>query len=74
MSVETFLTLTGGPLSSGGARSGVLAALIAQALGASEAANLVIGVVAALAAAVGYGTLVFRQMTRAWRALSPRFP
>lgn len=53
---------------------GVLAALIAQTLGASEAANLVIGVVAALAAAVGYGTLAFRQMIRAWNALSPRFP
>jgi hypothetical protein len=53
---------------------GVLTALIAQTLGAPEAVNLVIGVVAALAAAVGYGTLASRQMTRAWRALRPRFP
>lgn len=53
---------------------GVLAALIAQTLGAPEAANVMIGVVAALAAAVGYGTLAFRAMTKAWRALRPRFP
>ncbi len=53
---------------------GVLAALIAQTFGASEAANVVVGVVAALAAALGIGTLSFRAMTQAWRALPPRFP
>lgn len=53
---------------------GVLAALIAQTLGAPEATTVVVGIVAALAAAVGIGTLAFRAMTQAWRALPPRFP
>lgn len=53
---------------------GVLAALIAQTLGAPETANVVVGIVAALVAAIGIGTLAFRAMTRAWRAFPPRFP
>ncbi len=53
---------------------GVLAALIAQTIGASEAVNVVVGVAAALAAAIVIGTLAFRAMTQAWRALPPRFP
>ncbi len=53
---------------------GVLAALIAQTLGAPEVVTVVVGVVAALAALVTQGVLAFRAMTRAWRALLPRFP
>lgn len=54
---------------------GVLAALIVQTLGASNvAATVAVGVIAALVAAVAHGTLAFRAMTRAWRAIHPRFP
>jgi hypothetical protein len=54
--------------------AGVLAALIADALGTPEAATVAVGVVAALAVAFGYGMLAFRAITRAWHAVRPRFP
>lgn len=53
---------------------GVLAAIIAQLLGAQDAVILAVGVVAALAAVVGHGALAYRAITRAWRAIRPRFP
>jgi hypothetical protein len=54
--------------------AGVLAALIAQALGAPDAASLAVGVVAALAAALGHAALAFRSIKRGARAIRPRFP
>ncbi|HEV8192630.1 MAG TPA: hypothetical protein VGP82_14285 [Ktedonobacterales bacterium] len=53
---------------------GVLAALIAATLGAPDAVNLVVGVVAALVATVGFGTLAYRSITSTRRAHRPRFP
>jgi hypothetical protein len=53
---------------------GVLAALIAQTLGAPAAASGILGVVAALAAALGHGVWAFRGVTRMWHAVRPRFP
>jgi hypothetical protein len=53
---------------------GVLAALVADTLGASDAAVVAVGVVAALTAAAGIGTLAFRTMSQGPRAHRPRFP
>jgi hypothetical protein len=53
---------------------GVFAALIADTLGASDVIDVVAGVVAALATAICFGTLAFRQFTGARRAHQPRFP
>jgi hypothetical protein len=53
---------------------GVLAALIAQTLGAPDEVSVAVGGAAALAAAVGQGVLAFRAMRRAWRAHHPHFP
>jgi hypothetical protein len=53
---------------------GVLAALVTDTLGASDAAVVAVGVVAALAAAAGIGTLAFRAMSQGPRAHRPRFP
>lgn len=53
---------------------GVLAALVADTLGAPDSANIVVGVLAALAAAVGFGVLAFRTFTSARQAHHPRFP
>jgi hypothetical protein len=53
---------------------GVLAALVTDMLGASDAAVVAVGVVAALAAAAGIGTLAFRAMSQGPRAHRPRFP
>ncbi|HEX9412850.1 MAG TPA: hypothetical protein VF916_05055 [Ktedonobacterales bacterium] len=54
--------------------TGVLAALIAAAFGAPDAANVAVGVVVALAAAVGHGALAFSSITGTRRAHRPRFP
>lgn len=54
--------------------AGVLAALVADTLGAPDALSIVVGVVAALAAAVGHGVWAFRGIRRALRATHPRFP
>jgi hypothetical protein len=54
---------------------GVLAALIADMLGASDATDVVVGVIAALAAAAGIGALSARWRTQGRRqAHHPRFP
>jgi hypothetical protein len=53
---------------------GVLAALIANTLGAPDTVAVVVGVITALLTAVGHGALVNRRIRNAWRALPPRFP
>lgn len=53
---------------------GALAALIADTLGASDAVDVAVGVVVALAAATGLGALAVRSMRRDLRAHRPRFP
>ncbi len=53
---------------------GVLAALIADTLGASDALDVAIGIVAALVTATAFGVLAFRAFTGARRAHHPRFP
>ena len=53
---------------------GVLAALIADTLGASDVIDVVVGVVAALVTAACFGVLAFRQFTGARRAHRPQFP
>jgi hypothetical protein len=54
--------------------AGVLAALTAAAFGTPDAANVAVGVVVALAAAVGHGALAFRSITSTRRAHRPCFP
>jgi hypothetical protein len=54
--------------------AGVIAALIAEALRIPSTASVIIGVIAALAAAFGHGAMVFRAMTRGRREHQPRFP
>jgi hypothetical protein len=54
--------------------TGVLAALIAQTLGAPDGVSVVVWVVAALAAAVGHVAWAFREIRRARRTYHPRFP
>lgn len=54
--------------------AGVLAALIADTLGAPDVVDVVVGVVAALAAAAGFGLLAFRTIASGRRAHHPRFP
>jgi hypothetical protein len=54
--------------------TGVLAALIAQTLGAPDEVSAAIGVVAALAAAVVFVAWGFRMIARAQRTYRPRFP
>ncbi|HEX5546682.1 MAG TPA: hypothetical protein VFX24_04675 [Ktedonobacterales bacterium] len=53
---------------------GVLAALIADTLGASDAIDVVVGIIAALAAAAGFGMLAFRMISSARRTHRPQFP
>src|SRR5690348_3263150 len=53
---------------------GVLAALIADTLGASDALDVAGGLVAALVTATGFGVLAFRAFPGARRAHHPRFP
>lgn len=53
---------------------GVLAALVADTLGAPDAADVAAGVVAALVATVGLGALAFRSMKRDRQAYHPCFP
>ena len=53
---------------------GVLAALIADTLGASDVVDVAVGVIAALAAAIGFGVLASRTISSARRAHRPRFP
>jgi hypothetical protein len=53
---------------------GVIAALIAESLNAPGTTNVVVGILAALAAAIGHGVLVFRAITRGRSGHQPRFP
>ena len=53
---------------------GVFAALIAQILGAPDAAVVATGAVAALAGVMGFAVLVLWARTRVWRGVHPRFP
>lgn len=53
---------------------GVLAALIADTLGAPDAIDVAVGVIAALAAAAGFGVLASQMISAARRAHRPRFP
>jgi uncharacterized membrane protein YuzA (DUF378 family) len=53
---------------------GVFAALIADTLGASDAIDVAVGIIAALAAATGFGMLASRMISNARRAHRPRFP
>lgn len=53
---------------------GVFAALIADTLGASDVIDVVVGIIAALAAAAGFGVLAFRTISSLRRAHRPRFP
>jgi hypothetical protein len=53
---------------------GVLAALIAQLLGAPDAAAVAIGAIATLAAVMGFAVLVYRARRRVWRTVHSRFP
>jgi ABC-type transport system involved in cytochrome bd biosynthesis fused ATPase/permease subunit len=53
---------------------GVLVAIAAHALGASEQASVIIGVLAALAATAALATVVFRATIRGRRGHHPRFP
>jgi hypothetical protein len=52
----------------------VLAALIAQLLGAPDALALAIGVIAALVAVIGFAALVARARARVWHRVRPHFP
>ena len=54
--------------------AGVLAALIADTLGAPDVMDVVVGVIAALAVAAGFGMLAFRTIAAGRRAHHPRFP
>lgn len=54
--------------------AGVLAALIADTLGASDVTNVVVGIVAALAAAIGFGLLAATTIAGVRREYRPRFP
>ena len=54
--------------------AGVLAALVAQTAGAPEAVVVALGVVGALAAAIGLGALTSRTLARKRRLYRPRFP
>ncbi|HEX8034863.1 MAG TPA: hypothetical protein VF510_13490 [Ktedonobacterales bacterium] len=53
---------------------GVLAALIAQVAGASEAIVVAVGVVTALTAVIGLGALASRAIARKRQLYPPRFP
>jgi hypothetical protein len=53
---------------------GVLAALVADTLGARDTVDLVVGVIAALAVSVGFCVFAFRSMQRSRRAHRPLFP
>jgi hypothetical protein len=54
--------------------AGIIAALIAEALGATGAVNLVVGVVAALAAAFGHAMKVRAGFKQGRGGYTPRFP
>jgi len=53
---------------------GVLAALIADTLGAPDALNIAVGIVAALVAVVAFGMLAYHSIRSARQAHHPRFP
>jgi hypothetical protein len=53
---------------------GVFAALVAVSLGASETVTVAAGVIAALAAVVGFGAIAFWSITSGRRRYRPRFP
>jgi hypothetical protein len=54
--------------------AGVLAAVIADTLGASDAVDVAAGVATALVFAAGLAALAYRTFARARRASRPRFP
>jgi hypothetical protein len=54
--------------------AGVIAALIAEAAGAANTVNVVVGIVAALGVAVGQGAMVFGAIKRGRGSYHPRFP
>jgi hypothetical protein len=54
--------------------AGVLGALSAEVLGASDTIRLAAGIVVALVAAVGHGGLAVRSIAHVRRAYQPRFP
>ena len=53
---------------------GVLAALIADTLGASDVIDVAVGIIAALVAAAGFGMLASQTINAARRAHRPQFP
>jgi hypothetical protein len=54
--------------------AGVIAALIAGALGAPDMVSVIAGVAVALAAVAGHGVLASREIARGFLAHRPRFP
>jgi hypothetical protein len=54
--------------------AGVIAALIAEALGAPDTLNVIVGVIAAFGVAVGQGAMVFRAIRQGRGEHRPRFP
>ena len=54
--------------------AGVIAALIADALGAPDTGNVIAGVTVALAAVAGHGALASREISRGLHTQRPRFP
>ncbi len=54
--------------------AGVLAAVVADALGASDAVDVTAGIATALLFAAGLAALAYRTISRARRAARPRFP
>ena len=54
--------------------AGIIGALTGQALGAPDSANIVIGIIAALATAGGHGLMAFNSIRRGQLEHRPRFP
>jgi hypothetical protein len=54
--------------------AGVIAALVADALGATDTANLAIGLIASLVTAFWHGVFVYRGITILYHEHHPRFP
>ena len=54
--------------------AGVLAALVADTMGATDVVDVVVGVLAALLVAIGFGMLAYRTIAATRRAHHPRFP
>lgn len=54
--------------------AGIIAALVAEVLGATDTAAVVVGIITAIIAALGHGVMVFRAITQGRREHRPRFP